>query len=133
MKSCKAKLLIFLICSGLIFALIPGCESGSSKAKEYQLVAMELSQKLQETERDYQNKLMEQKKDYEKQLDQQKKELQKCQKAKSTFEQISSQGIDNYMRNIVGPLAEENQELKKKVKQLQVRIEELETELENMK
>ena len=131
MRNCKGKLFAVLFCAALAFALISGCESGSSKAKKYQLVAMELTQKLDDKETEYQNDLEKQKKNYEKIIDRQKRELQQCQKARNTLERISSEGMDNYMKNIVGPMTKENQELKKKVQQLQGKIEELEEQQDN--
>jgi len=92
---------------------------------------MELTQKLDDKETEYQNDLEKQKKNYEKIIDRQKRELQQCQKARNTLERISSEGMDNYMKNIVGPMTKENQELKKKVQQLRAKIEELEEQQDN--
>lgn len=133
MNSFRAKIPAVVFCAGFVFALISGCESGTSKAKKYRIVAANLREELKKQESEYKNKLKIQKKHYEGLLAERNRKLEKCQKAKNTLEQISSEGIDNYMKNVVGSITKENQRLKTKNEELQLKIKQLKQELAQYK
>ncbi len=62
-------------------------------------------------------------------MEEQKKLLDNCLREKGTLEEMSKQGIDNYMQNILGPLSDENVKLQEEIKTLKAQIEKLKTEL----
>lgn len=62
-------------------------------------------------------------------MEEQKKLLDNCLREKGTLEEMSKQGIDNYMQNILGPLSDENVKLHEEIKTLKAQIEKLKTEL----
>ena len=67
---------------------------------------------------------------YTKEKNRQQKLLDNCLQQKETLQKMSEKGVDNYMQNILGPLADENTKLQEEIKSLKEQIEKLHHELD---
>jgi len=130
MKSPVSRML--LLAAGVVFGimLITGCEdekklSGTQSdttpnSKQSRLVAVENAQLKAQIE--------ELKKLHSGEMEKQKKLLDKCMREKKALEEVSTKGIDNYMKDILGPLSDENAKLREENQTLKAQIEKLKTE-----
>ncbi len=69
------------------------------------------------------------KKVHAKEIKRQEEQLDKCLQEKKALEELSDKGVESYMQDILGPLAEENAKLHEEIKTLKAQIEKLKTEL----
>jgi len=130
MKSPVSRML--LLAAGVVFGimLITGCEdekklSGTQSdttpnSKQSRLVAVENAQLKAQIE--------ELKKLHSGEMEKQKKLLDKCMREKKALEEVSTKGVDNYMKDILGPLSDENAKLREENQTLKAQIEKLKTE-----
>ena len=101
--------------------------------KRSRLIAIENSQLKARIEKlkDLHTREMESQKNlHTKEKNRQKKLLDNCLQAKAAMEEMSTKGVDNYMLNILGPLADENTKLQEENKGLKEQIEKLHHELD---
>jgi len=129
MKSPVSRTLLLAV--GVVFGimLITGCEEEENlsdtkpdtepNAKRSRLIAIENVQLKEQIE-----KL---KNLHAGEMERQKKLLDNCLREKGTLEEMSNKGVDNFMQNILGPLAEENTKLQEENKTLKAQIEKLKT------
>jgi len=102
----------------------------------YKLLSMKygrLQEQMDGQKQQCDKKIQEQKKLQAGQMQRQKSQLDNCLKQKTALQEISRDGIDSYMQNVVGPLAEESEKLKKQNEDLKARIEDLEKQLKQLK
>lgn len=142
-----SKMLVLAI--GIAFGtmLFAGCEEeqnlSDTKAdakldeppdvKRSRLIAVENAQLKQQIEKlkDLHAREMQRQKELnDKEKQRQQKQLDGCLRAQAAMEEISKKGVDNYMQNILGPIADENAKLQEENKALKAQIEKLKTELE---
>jgi len=116
---------------GFVFVimLFAGCEeeeknssNTTSDAKRSRLIAIENRQLKQQIE--------ELKKTHAKEIKRQNELLGKCEREKKNLEKLSSKGVDSYMKNILGPIAEENATLHEEIETLKAQIEKLKKDKE---
>ena len=129
MKSPVSRMLLLAV--GVVFGimLITGCEDeeNSSNAqsnttpnsKRSRLVAVENAQLKAQIE--------ELTKLHSSEMEQQKKLLDNCLREKKSLEDVSKKGVDSYMKDFLGPLAEENAKLREENQTLKAQIEKLKT------
>lgn len=122
MKRPAHKTLIVAV--GIVFGimLIAGCEEEEKNAsasttdvKRSRLIAIENAQLKQQIE--------EMKKASAKEIQRQKELLDKCEREKVALEEMSSKGVEEYMKDLIEPLAEENLKLKEEIKTLKTQLE----------
>ncbi len=135
MKRSAPKMLVAAVSIVFGIMLIAGCEEEENlsnakpdaepNAKRSRLIAIENTQLKEQIE-----KL---KKLHTSEMEKQKKLLDKCLREKEGLAKLSSEGVDSYMQDILGPLSEENTKLQEEIKTLKAQIEKLKTELEEAK
>jgi cell division protein FtsB len=130
MKSPVSRMLLLTV--GIVFGimLITGCEeegnlsdtqsNTTANSKRSRLIVIENAQLKAQIE--------ELKKLHSSEIEKQKKLLDNCMREKKALDEMSKKGVDNYMQNILGPLAEENTKLREENKTLKAQIEKLKTE-----
>ena len=123
---------MLLLAVGVVFGimLITGCEEEENlsntkpdtepNAKRSRLIAIENTQLKAQIE--------ELKKLHTSEMEKQKKLLDNCLREKKTLEDMSQKGVDTYMKDFLGPLAEENAKLREENQTLKAQIEKLKTE-----
>ena len=131
MKGPVPKTLVLAVGIVVGIMLIAGCEeeenSSDTKSdtkpntRRSRLIAVENVQLKKQIE-----KL---KKVHAKEIKRQEELLDKCEREKKTLEELSSKGVESYMQDVLGPLAEENAKLHEEIKTLKAQIEKLKTEL----
>ena len=132
MKRPVPKTLVAAVSIVFGIMLIAGCEEEENlsntkpdaepNAKRSRLIAIENVQLKAQIE--------ELKKLHSSEMERQKKLLDKCLREKENLTKLSSEGVESYMQNILGPLAEENTKLQEEIKTLKAQIEKLKTEPE---
>ena len=130
MKRPVPKTLVLAVGIIVGFMLIAGCEEEENlsdtkpdaepNAKRSRLIAIENTQLKAQIE--------ELKKLHSSEMEEQKKLLDKCLREKKALQDVSEKGIDNYMKDILGPLSDENVKLREENKTLKAQIEKLKTE-----
>ena len=134
---------------GIVFGLmlIAGCEEEEKisdtkldteldttpNAKRSRLIAVEnaqLKQQIEKLKEMHAGEMQRQKELNDKEMQRQQKKLDSCLRAKAAMDEISKKGVDNYMQNILGPIADENAKLQEENKTLKAQIEKLKKELE---
>ena len=135
MKRPVPKTLVLAVGIIVCFMLIAGCEEEENlsntkpdtepNTKRSRLIAIENAQLKAQIE-----KL---KNLHAGEMEKQKKLLDKCLREKEDLTKLSSEGVDSYMQDILGPLSEENVKLQEEIKTLKAQIEKLKTELEEAK
>ena len=154
MKRPVPKTLVLAVGIIVGFMLIAGCEEEQKisdtkldaqpdtqpdtppNVKRSRLIAIENAQLKAQIEKlkDSHTREMERQKNlHTKEKDRQKRLLDNCLRDKGALEEMSKQGVENYMQNILGPLSDENVKLRKEIKTLKEQIEKLKTELEEAK
>lgn len=122
MKRPVPKMLILAAVILIGVVLTSGCEEEKKlvntepDAKRSRLIAVENAQLKKQIE--------ELKKLHAKEMDMQKKLLDNCLRDKKTYEDMSKKGLENYMQDILGPIAEENTKLCEEIKTLKAQLEE---------
>jgi hypothetical protein len=122
MKRSAPKTLILAVGILIGIMLTAGCEEEKNlsdtkpDAKRSRLIAVENAQLKKQIE--------ELKKQHIKEMDMQKKLLDNCLRDKKTYEDMSKKGLENYMQDILGPIAEENTKLREEIKALKAQLEE---------
>ena len=132
MKRPVPKTLVLAVGIIIGFMLIAGCEEEENlsntkpdaepNAKRSRLIAIENTQLKAQIEK--LEKL------HSSEMEKQKKLLDNCLREKKTLEDVSTKGLDSYMKDFLGPLAEENAKLREENKTLKAQIEKLKTEPE---
>ena len=150
MKESAHKTLVLAVSIIFSIMLISGCEEEEKISntmqdtmldtqpdiKRSRLIAIENAQLKAQIEKlkDSHTREMESQKNlHTKETDRQKKLLDNCLREKGALQEMSKQGVENYMQNILGPLADENTKLQEENKTLKEQIEKLKTELEEAK
>jgi cell division protein FtsB len=139
MKESAHKTLVLAVSIIICFMLFAACEeeeklSGTKldtkqdtelDTKQSRLVAIENAQLKKQIE-----KL---KSLHAGEMEKQKKLLDKCLREKGTLEEMSKEGVDNYMQNVLVPVIDENAKMKEEIETLKAQIAKLKTELEEAK
>ena len=138
-----SKMLVLSVGIVLVTMLFAGCEEEEKisdtqlditpDAKRSRLIAVEnaqLKQQIEKLKALHARELQKQKELNDKEMQRQQKQLDSCLRAQVTMEDISKNGIESYMQDIVGPMTEENAKLQAENKALKTQIEQLKTELE---
>jgi len=135
MKRPVPKTLVLAVGIIVGFMLIAGCEEEENlsntkpdtepNTKRSRLIAIENAQLKEQIE-----KL---KNLHAGEMERQKKLLDNCLREKGTLQEMSNKGVEDFMQNILGPLAEENTKMQEEIKTLKAQIEKLKTELEEAK
>jgi hypothetical protein len=122
MKGLAHKILIVTVGIAFGIMLIAGCEeeendasASTTDAKRSRLIAIENAQLKQQIE--------EMKKASAKEIQRQKELLGKCEKEKAALEEMSSKGVEEYMKDLIEPLAAENLKLKEEINTLKAQLE----------
>jgi hypothetical protein len=68
---------------------------------------------------------------HEKQMQQQKKLLDTCQKEKKLLEDMSKDGIESYMKSVLGPLVDENEKLRAENEVLKAKVQNLPAQIDS--
>jgi len=137
---------------GIVFGLmlISGCEEEQKipdtktdaqldttpDAKRSRLIAVEnaqLKQQIEKLKEMHAGELQRQKELNDKEIQKQQRQLDSCLRAKAAMGEISKNGVESYMQDIVGPLSDENSRLQEENKNLKAQIEKLKTELEEVR
>ncbi|MHC4309515.1 MAG: hypothetical protein ACYSSN_06195 [Planctomycetota bacterium] len=144
----KTLVVAFSIIVGMM--LIAGCEEEEKisdtkpdvkldtppSAKRSRLIAIENARLKEQIRRLNDSHTREMKKQinlHTKEKNTQKKLLDNCLRQKGALQDMSTKGVDKYMQNFLGPLADENTKHKEEIKTLKAQIEKLKTELEEAK
>jgi hypothetical protein len=146
MKESAHKMLVLAVSTIFGLMLIAGCEEDAKisdtkldakpdakldippDAKRSRLIAVEnvqLKQQIQKLKAQHASQMERQKELHDKENKRQKKLLDNCLRDKGVLEGMSKQGVENYMQNILGPLAEENTKLQQEIKTLKEQLEKL--------
>jgi len=137
MRTTAAEVLVGALISALLLA---GCEKEnrggiSDSEKRSRLIAMEnadLRAQLERQKQEHEKQMQKQKDSYQRQLAQKQQMLDQCNQQKKTLEDMSKEGIEGYMSDILGPLVNENTKLHEQVKHLNARIAQLEAKVQNL-
>ena len=127
MKGPAPKTLVLAVGIVVGIMLIAGCEEEENlsdtkpNTKRSRLIAVENTQ--------LKNQIEKLKNLHAGEIERQKKQLDKCLQQKKTLQEMSRKGVENYIEDILGPLAEENAKLHEEIKTLKAQIEKLKTEL----
>ena len=132
MKRLVPKTLVLAVGIIVCFMLIAGCEEEENlsntkpdaepNTKRSRLIAIENTQLKAQIEK--LEKL------HSSEMEKQKKLLDNCMREKKALQDVSEKGVDSYMKDFIGPLAEENAKLREENKTLKAQIEKLKTEPE---
>ena len=121
---------------GVVFSLVvcPGCqqEQAQPDVKQARVLAAENAQLKSQIETQQQHceeRLAKQKQHYEQQIARQKKQLDGCRQQNESLTELSREGVDKYMQDIVSPLVDENRKLQETIKTLETQVEQLQAEL----
>ena len=131
MKGPAHKTLVLAVGIVVGIMLIAGCEEEENSSdtkpntKRSRLIAVENIQLKKQIE-----KL---KKVHAKEIKRQEELLDKCEREKKALEELSNKGVESYMQDVLGPLAEESAKLHEEIKTLKAQIEKLKAELEEAK
>lgn len=125
------KALVLAVGIVIGFMLIAGCEEEENlsnakpdtepNTKRSRLIAVENTQLKEQIERQKgsQTREIERLKNLQaKETDRQKKLLDNCLREKEALEEMSKEGVENYMQDILGPLSEENVKLREEIETL---------------
>ncbi|HIJ52487.1 MAG TPA: hypothetical protein HPP66_04955 [Planctomycetes bacterium] len=122
MKESVPKMLVVAVGFVFVIMLFAGCEeeeknssNTTSDAKRSRLIAIENRQLKQQIE--------ELKKTHAKEIKRQNELLGKCEREKKNLEKLSSKGVEDYMKDILGPIFEENAKLHEEIETLKAQIE----------
>jgi len=127
-SSLPTVLAVVFFCS-----LFAGCDKNNTPAttnseKMSRLIAVENAQlikKLKDQQESCQKQLADQKTLNDRQIKRLNYALDKSTKENQALHELSDKGMEEYMSNIVGPLADDNTRLKKENEALKAQIEEL--------
>ncbi len=129
MKESAPKMIVAAVGIAFGIMLFAGCEEEEKNSsnttldvKRSRLIVIENRQLKQQIE--------ELKKAHAKEIKGQKELLGKCERQKKILEELSSKGVDSYMQDLLGPLAEENTKLHEEIQTLKAQIEKLKAEHE---
>jgi hypothetical protein len=138
-----SKMLVLAISIVFGTMLFAGCEEEEKISdtnldttpgvKQSRLIAVENAQLKQQIEKlkDLHSKEMQRQKELnDKEMQKQQKQLDSCLRAQAASAEISKKGVESYMKDIVGPLSDENAKLREENKALKAQIEKLKTELD---
>jgi cell division septum initiation protein DivIVA len=149
MKESAHKTLVLAV--SIIIMFIAGCEEEEKisdtkldtqqdgkldahpDAKRSRLIAIENAQlkaRIAKMKDSHTREMESQKNLHIKEQNRQKKLLDNCLRGKKGMEEMSTKGVENYMQNILGPIADENTKLQEENKALKEQIEKLKAELE---
>ncbi len=150
MKEPARKTLVLAVSIIVGLMLIAGCEEEAKisdakpdakldtppNAKRSRLIAIEnarLKEQIRRLKDSHTREMEKQKNLHTKEKNKQKKLLDNCLRQKGALQDMSKKGVDKYMQNFLGPLADENTKLQEEIKTLKAQIEKLKTELEEAK
>jgi len=138
----------FILAVGIILGamLFAGCEEEEKisdikldtlpDAKRSRLIAVEnvqLKQQIEKLKEMHAVEIEGIKELNDKEKQRQKKLLDECVQEKSGVEEVSKKGVESYMQDFLGPVADENIKLQEDIKTLKAQIEQLKAELEELK
>lgn len=151
MKESAHKTLVLAVSVIFSIMLISGCEEEAKisdtkldtqpdakpdtqpDTKRSRLIAVENAQlkvQIEKLKELHTREMQRQKEQNDKERQRQQKQLDSCLRAKAAMEEMSKQGVEEYMQNVLGPLADENAKLHEENKALKEQIEKLIAELE---
>ncbi|MDH4241188.1 MAG: hypothetical protein OEW48_16645 [Phycisphaerae bacterium] len=150
MKESAHKTLVLAVSIIFSIMLFSGCEEEAKisdtkpdtqpdtqpDAKRSRLIAIENAQLKAQIEKlkDLHTREMQRQKELnDKERQRQQQQLDGCLQAKAAMEEMSEKGVENYMRDILGPIADENTKLQEEIKSLKEQIEKLKAEIEEAK
>ena len=154
MKESARKTLVLAVSIIVGIMLISGCEEEEKISdtkldakpdakldtqpdiKRSRLIAVENTQlkaQIEKMKDSHAREMESQKNLHTKEKNRQKRLLDNCLREKGALQEMSKQGVENYMQNILGPLADENTKQQEEIKTLKEQIEKLKTELEEAK
>ncbi len=138
MKRPVPKTLVLAVGIIVGFMLIAGCEEEENlsntkpdtepNTKRSRLIAIENAQlkaQIEELKKLRSSEMERQKNLYTKEKSRQKNLLDKCLREKEGLTKLSSEGVESYMQDILGPIIEENTKLQEEIKTLKGQIEKL--------
>lgn len=151
MKRTVRKTLVLAL--GVLFVGLPaaGCQQEQSRTntmsndqasgpadadKMSRLVAMEnleLKGKLAAQGQQHAREMQQQKERLEKEIQGKQRLLDSCLQQKKSLEELSRDGVESYMSNIVGPLSDENKKLREENEALKVQVQNLKGQLDNLR
>ncbi len=150
MKESGHKTLVLAVGIIISILLIAGCEEEEKisdtmpdtipdtqpNIKRSRLIAVENAQLTKQIEKLtvlHASQMERQKNLHSKEKSSLQKRLDNCLRVQKDLEELSKKGVENYMQNILGPLADENTKQQEEIKTLKAQIEKLKTELEEAK
>ena len=135
MKTWTRNSLLTVLAVIFCCSLFAGCENNANietpSEKESRLIAVENAQLQKDLENQKalsQKQLANQKKSSDKETQRLNNALDNCKKENQSLQEISTDGIESYMSNIVGPLSDRVAELEKENEALKAQIEQLKTQ-----
>lgn len=130
MKSPVSRVLLLAVGVVLGIMLITGCEEEENltnaqsdttpDSKQSRLIAVENAKLKAQIEQ--------MQKSHSSEMEKQKKLLDTCLREKKSLEDVSKKGLESYMKDFLGPLAEENAKLREENQTLKAQLEKLKTE-----
>jgi len=135
----KAVVGVFLVLAFTV--ILGGCQEENASSlteieKQSRLIAMEntkLKKQLELQQQVCQQQLQKAEQKHKTQMEKQKQQLEDCRRTVKHLEDMSREGIENYMSNILGPLVDENNKLRKENESLKARIKSLQERIEHLK
>jgi len=128
---------VFVLMLGIIatFVLCSGCEEEQVQpdVKQARLIAVEnarLKSEIQTQKQRHEQQLAKQKEGYEKRLAKQKEQLDACLQQNRGLTELSKEGVEKYMEDVLASVVDENRKLDEEVKTLEAEIEKLKAQLE---
>jgi len=134
MKKSAKKALVLVVGVIAAFILFAGCEEENVSDTK----SIITKSRLQAAEKAAENRrLRKEIKDlkglHKKELKKQEMALERCLRDKRSLEELSSKGVDEYMKNILGPLIDENRKLRKENENLKSKIKTLQAQIKQLK
>jgi hypothetical protein len=110
--------------------------SPSDAERMSKLVAAEnldLKKKLAEQEQRHTREMQQQRAPLDKEIRNKQRLLDSCLQQKKSLEELSRDGVESYMSNIVGPLVDESQKLRKENDALKVQVQNLQGQIDMLR
>ena len=150
MKRTARKTLVMVVGLLAVALLTAGCQEEQSRTSTMssdqvinpsdaermgKLVAAEnldLKRKLAAQEQRHTREMQQQKTRLEKETRTQQRRLDSCLQQQKSLEELSRDGVESYMSNIVGPLVDESKKLREENYALKVQVQNLQGQIQNL-
>lgn len=142
MKRIAHKTLVLTVGVLAVTLFIAGCQDEQKQTntigndKRSKLVAAQnvaLKKTIEKQKLRHAGEMQRQRKLHEKKMKQQKKPLDACRKQNKILEDMSREGVESYMRSVLGPLVDENEKLRKENEALKVQVRNLKGQIDKLK